>query len=136
MSNGECERAWCTQPPGCWPQVKIDAARAFLNDPNNHNDLVGFDPTIPATDDDARQLLDAGWGDDWGRVRFDTLKIGDQFTRGDDLVWCKNQSFTAYGFCKTQNAAAYFPKIGPWHYDKVPDDELVIPVSKDGNCDE
>lgn len=58
-------------------------------------------------------------------MKFKDLVVGDKFTRGDSsLEWIKNEPFTAYGHIKEQNASAKH-KAGPWHYDKVPDDEEV-----------
>jgi len=60
-------------------------------------------------------------------MKFKDLKVGDRFTRDSSkkLIWIKQTPFTAYGNIRGQNAAAYNEPNGPWHYDKIDDDEEV-----------
>jgi len=61
---------------------------------------------------------------------FKDIMVGGSFTRSSNetLVWTRSNEFTAYGNIIKQNAAAYNKPNGPWHYDRISDDEEVNPV--------
>jgi hypothetical protein len=60
-------------------------------------------------------------------MKFKDLAANQGFFRGkSQLVWTKAAApFTVYGDMKNQNAAAYAEPHGPWHYDRVDDEEEV-----------
>ena len=67
-------------------------------------------------------------------MTFGELQVGDGFRfPGSDLVWVKQEPFTAYGHIKGQNAATYVKPNGPWHYDRVVDDTIVVSMETDND---